>query len=254
MAFARRAQSQPPTAPRRELAERLDQATETSRQLSELAIQMHLSLTAALNRLQGVEVDPDRTTAAVRRRLSARIPLEARIYLLFVTRALSTDGLEEYMAFSQSDPARWFRRTTGAGYQRGIAAALAAFETRFSAWMEERDLPGSREQAEEEGRLFGSTRLDQECFPKALRRDSACEDVACEASTAAFLRECLDASKPTPGQCTQVPASSDFRASIQWYLKVCGRFGRADRFCRALVRGLQDHCERRKQPAAAEPS
>jgi hypothetical protein len=254
MAFARRAQSQPPTALRQQLAARLDQATETSQQLIAPAVEMNLSLTTALNRLQVGTVDPDRTTAVIRRRLSARIPPEARTYLLFVTRALSTDEVEEYRAFSQSDPARWLRRTSRAGYQQGVAAALGAFAASFSAWREQRDLPQSREAAEEEGRLFGDKRLDQECLPQALRRDGACEDVVCEASTAAFLSECLDASQPTPAQCAQVPASSDFRASIQWQFKVCGRFRRADRFCRALMRRLQAYCEQREQPTAAEPS
>jgi hypothetical protein len=253
-AFARRSQSQSPTALRQQLAVRLDEATETSQEMIALTAETNLSLTIALNRLQGVKVDPDRASAAIHRRLSARIPLEARTYLRFVTRTLSTDEVEQYIAFSQSDPARWFRRTSRAGYQQRIAAALAAFTTRFYAWMEQRDLPQSREEAAADGRLFGARRLDQECLPQALRRDSACEDVVCEASTATFLSKCLDASHPTPEQCTQVPTSSDMRVSLQWQLKVCGRFRRADRFCRALMRSLQAHCERRKQPTAAEPS
>jgi hypothetical protein len=253
MAFARRVRSQPPTRQRQQLAEGLEQATETSQGLTLIAIAMNLSLTTALNRVQGVTVHPDQTAATIRRRLSGVTPAEARIYLLFLTRTFSMKEVEEYVAFSQSDPARWFRRAYRDGYQQGIADALSAFEASFSAWMEQRDLPQSREAAEAEGRLYGTGRQDHECLPQTLRRDGDCEDVVCEASTGAFLSECLDASQPTPGYCSRMPASSDVRASLQWRLRVCGRFRRADRFCRALMSETQAHCEQRRQPTAAEP-
>jgi hypothetical protein len=254
MAFARRIRSQPPTPQRRQLAERLDEATETSRGLTFITTEMNLSLTTALDRVQGVTADPDQRATAIRRRLSGVISTEARTYLLFLTRTFSMKEVEEYVAFSQSDPARWLRRASRVGYQQGIADALRAFEASFSGWVEQRDVARSREMAEAEGRLYGTGKQDHECLPQALRREGDCEDVVCQASTKAFLSKCLEASQPTPGQCNRVPASSQARASRQWRLRVCGRLRRGDRFCRALMSDIQAHCEQRKQPTAAEPS
>ena len=145
--------------------------------------------------------------------------------------------VEKYLEFSQSDPARWFRRNSRAGYQKGIATALSAFATSFSAWIEQRDAPQSRESAKADGRLYGAKRLDQECLTQALRLDGKCEDVVCKASSAAFLSGCLRASQSTPQQCDSVPAASDTKASTQWRLKVCRRFRRTSRSTATRSRG-----------------
>lgn len=254
MAFAQRIRSQPPTPQRRQLAEGLDEVTETSLGLTFITTEMSLSLTLALDRVQGATVDPGQRAAAIRRRLSRVIPNEARTYLLFLTRTFSMQEVEEYVAFSKSDPARWFRRASREGYQRAMAGALRAFEASFAAWAEQRDIPQSRTAAETEGRLYGAGRQDHECLPQALRRDGDCEDVVCQAGTAAFIRECLEASQPTPVQCKRVPTSAQARTSRQWRIRACLRLRRADRFCRALMSEIRAQCEQRKQPTAAEPS
>jgi hypothetical protein len=175
MAFARRARSQPPTPQRRQLAEGLEEATETSQGLTFIAIAMNLSLTTELNRVQGVAVDPDRTTATIRRRLSGVIRAEARTYLLFLTRTFSMKEVEEYVAFSQSDPARWFRRASRDGYQQGIADALSAFEASFSKAARQRrrraasTVPGDRTTSALHGRFDATATARTWCARPAPR-------------------------------------------------------------------------------------
>jgi hypothetical protein len=59
-----------------------------------------------------------------------------------------------------------------------------------------------------------------------------------------FLRTCLDASRPTPGFCDDVPRQFEFMKSAQWQLQQCRHYGLPpEKQCGQLFQQVQQFCE-----------
>jgi hypothetical protein len=61
-----------------------------------------------------------------------------------------------------------------------------------------------------------------------------------------FMRACLDASRPTPGFCDEVPRRLEFVRSAEWELQQCKRYGLSpEKQCQQLFQQVQQFCEER---------
>jgi hypothetical protein len=58
------------------------------------------------------------------------------------------------------------------------------------------------------------------------------------------MRMCLEASRPTPGFCDEVPKATEFMKSAEWRLKQCRQAGLGgDNNCQNLFTPVQQFCE-----------
>jgi hypothetical protein len=61
-----------------------------------------------------------------------------------------------------------------------------------------------------------------------------------------FTRTCLEASRPTPGFCRDVPKPTEFMKSGEWRTAQCRRVDlSSDSYCPLLFQPVQEFCERK---------
>ena len=95
-----------------------------------------------------------------------------------------------------------------------------------------------------EGRSVGNTTDNQGCVDESLSRYKKEPGMTSVISNTIFMRTCLEASKPTPGFCDQVPKSTEFMKSADWRLKQCRLAGlQSDNNCQNLFTPVQQFCE-----------
>ena len=96
----------------------------------------------------------------------------------------------------------------------------------------------------EEGTNFGRGTDNQGCVDEALSRYKKEPGFTSILSNTIFMQTCLDASKPTPGFCDDVPRASEFMKSAQWRLQQCRSVGlQRDQNCQSLFAPVQQYCE-----------
>ena len=114
-------------------------------------------------------------------------------------------------------------------------------------WSRNKDkLMGRAKEVMTEGREFGRNTDNQGCVDETLARYKKEPGFASGISASIFSRACLDASRPTPGFCTDVPRPTEFIKSGQWRVEQCRRADlSSDSYCQQLFQPVQEFCERR---------
>ena len=114
-------------------------------------------------------------------------------------------------------------------------------------WSRNKDkLMGRAKEVMTEGREFGRNTDNQGCVDETLARYKKEPGFASGISASIFSRACLDASRPTPGFCTDVPGPTEFIKSGQWRVEQCRRADlSSDSYCQQLFQPVQEFCERR---------
>ena len=106
------------------------------------------------------------------------------------------------------------------------------------AWM------AKAKEVAEEGKRFGETADNQGCVDEGVNRYKKAPGITAVISNTVFMRMCLEASKPTPGFCDEVPRATEFMKSAEWRLKQCRQAGlQSDSNCQNLFTPIQQFCE-----------
>ncbi len=111
-------------------------------------------------------------------------------------------------------------------------------------WMRNKDALMSRaKEVVTEGKDFGSHSDNQGCVDETLNRYKKEPGFGSAISTSIFMRTCLDASKPTPGFCNDVPGKTEFMKSAKWRADQCRKAGLAgDNYCQQIFQPIQEFC------------
>lgn len=107
-----------------------------------------------------------------------------------------------------------------------------------------RELIQAGKDAVREGSAVGKKTDNQGCLDEALSRYRQNQGFAGGISSGLFLTGCLDASRPTPGFCDEVPKPTEFIRAAQWQIRKCEGAGLPDQYCRQLYAQVQQFCER----------
>jgi hypothetical protein len=96
-----------------------------------------------------------------------------------------------------------------------------------------------------EGRDFGRSTDNQGCVDESISRYKREPGFTAVISNSIFTRACLEASRPTPGFCSDVPKATEFMKSAEWRASQCRRVDLAsDSYCQQLFQPVQEFCER----------
>jgi hypothetical protein len=119
-------------------------------------------------------------------------------------------------------------------------------------WSRNKDkLMGRAKEVMTEGREFGRNADNQGCVDETLARYKKEPGFASAISSSIFSRACLDASRPTPGFCNDVPRQTEFIKSGKWRVEQCRRVDlSSDSYCQQLFQPLQEFCERKSRTAS----
>jgi hypothetical protein len=118
-------------------------------------------------------------------------------------------------------------------------------------WMRNKDaLIGRAKEVAAEGKDFGRHVDNQACVDEMIVRYKKDPGFTTAISQSVFLRSCLDASRPTPGFCDNVPVETEFMKTAEWRLQQCRRADLTqDNYCQSLFKPVQDFCKRGGAPA-----
>lgn len=116
-------------------------------------------------------------------------------------------------------------------------------------WMRNKDaLMARAKEVATEAKDFGSQSDNQGCVDESIARYKREPGLRNGISNGIFMRICLDASRPTPGFCDEVPRVTDFMKSARWRIQQCERIGLAqDSYCQQLFQQVQSFCEERNR-------
>jgi hypothetical protein len=125
----------------------------------------------------------------------------------------------------------------------GIAAAVGLF---FVARKYGPALLEAGKHSMEEGREYGRRTDNEGCLNEAVARHSRADGLGAVISNNIFFRACLEASRPTPHFCDDVPRPTEFMKSAHWQLDECKRYGLStENQCGQLFQQVQQFCELR---------
>jgi len=113
-------------------------------------------------------------------------------------------------------------------------------------WSRNKDrLMGRAKEVMTEGREFGRNADNQGCVDESISRYKKEPGFSSAISTSIFSRACLDASRPTPGFCNDVPKPTEFVKSGQWRVEQCRKVDlSSDSYCQQMFQPVQEFCER----------
>jgi hypothetical protein len=112
-------------------------------------------------------------------------------------------------------------------------------------------LMGRAKEVMTEGRDFGRNTDNQGCMDETVSRYKKEPGFSNAISTTIFTRACLDASRPTPGFCDDVPQPTEFIKSGQWTKEQCSRVGlSSDRYCQQVFQPEQAFCAKGTRKSA----
>jgi hypothetical protein len=113
-------------------------------------------------------------------------------------------------------------------------------------WSHNKDALIARGKAQiTEGRNTGLATDNQGCVDQSVLRYKAEPGFAGAIAASLFMQTCLEASRPTPGFCDEVPKQIEFMKSSQWRFEQCKRVGlSSDQYCQQLFAPVQRFCER----------
>jgi hypothetical protein len=96
-----------------------------------------------------------------------------------------------------------------------------------------------------EGRNVGLTTDNQGCVDQSILRYKAEPGFTSVIAANLFLQTCLEASRPTPGFCDEVPREIEFMKSGEWRTAQCKRVDLPSQpYCQQLFAPVQRFCER----------
>ena len=99
-------------------------------------------------------------------------------------------------------------------------------------------------QAMDEGREFGRHTDNDGCLAEGVARTKRESGFSAAIARDLSLRACLEASRPTPGFCTGVPARNELIKSATWQAQKCRDAGLdADSYCSQLFSEVQQFCD-----------
>ncbi len=119
-------------------------------------------------------------------------------------------------------------------------------------WSRNKDkLIGQVKQSMTEGREYGRTTDNQGCVDESLSRYKKDPGFGSAISTNLFNKACLEASRATPGFCTDVPRPTEFMKSGQWRAAQCRKVAlSSDNYCQQLFQPVQEFCERKPRASS----
>ena len=98
----------------------------------------------------------------------------------------------------------------------------------------------------EEGQEYGRRTDNEGCVNEAVARHAHASGLGDMIGNGIFMRACLEASRPTPRFCDDVPNRFEFMKSAQWQLDECKRYGLSPQSqCAQLFQQVQQFCEER---------
>src|SRR5688572_26680592 len=96
-----------------------------------------------------------------------------------------------------------------------------------------------------EGQDAGRKSDNQECVNQSISRYKREPGFTSSLETSIFMQSCLQASRPTPGFCDDVPKQTEFMKTAEWRLDQCRRVElSSDNYCQQLFTPVQRFCER----------
>ena len=102
-----------------------------------------------------------------------------------------------------------------------------------------------------EGRDFGRNTDNQGCVDESMSRYKKEPGFTSAISTSLFTRACLDASRATPGFCSDVPKPTEFIKSGQWRVEQCRSADlSSDSYCQQLFQPVQEFCQRKARASS----
>jgi hypothetical protein len=97
-----------------------------------------------------------------------------------------------------------------------------------------------------EGTEYGRRTDNEGCLNEAVARQARIKGIAEVVKNGIFMRSCLEASRPTPGFCDDVPGRMEFMRAARWQLDQCKRHGLTqEQQCGQLFQQVQQFCEMR---------
>lgn len=113
-------------------------------------------------------------------------------------------------------------------------------------WSRNKDkLVGRIKEVAAEGREFGRNTDNQGCVDETVSRYKKEPGFTAAISNSLFTRACLDASRPTPGFCSDVPKATEFMKSAEWRKAQCSRIDlSSDSYCPQMFQPVQEFCEK----------
>src|SRR5258708_9654672 len=122
----------------------------------------------------------------------------------------------------------------------GIGAGVYYVSRNKDAWLAKGKADAS------EGRDFGRSSDNQGCVDESISRYKKEPGFGSAISNSIFMQSCLDASRPTPNFCADVPKVTEFMKSAEWRADQCRKTDlSSDRYCQQLCQHVQQFCERR---------
>ena len=104
-----------------------------------------------------------------------------------------------------------------------------------------------------EGRDFGRNTDNQGCVDESISRYKKEPGFTSAISTSIFTRACLDASRATPGFCSDVPKPTEFMKSAEWRAAQCRRVDLSkDSYCQQMFQPVQEFCQRGAGKSSSE--
>lgn len=114
-------------------------------------------------------------------------------------------------------------------------------------WMRNKDaLIGRAKEVATEAKDFGGHSDNQGCVDEGVARYKKEPGFTSAISATMFMQMCLDASRPTPGFCDNVPKPREFVKTSEWRRDQCSRVNLSDdHYCQQLFQPVQTFCEKR---------
>ena len=130
----------------------------------------------------------------------------------------------------------------------GLLMVVGAIAAGVYWWSHNKDALIARGKAQvTEGHNVGLTTDNQGCVDQSISRYKTDPGIAGVIAANLFMQTCLQASKPTPGFCDEVPRETEFVKSGQWRLAQCNRVDlSSDQYCQQLFAPVQRFCEKSK--------
>jgi hypothetical protein len=97
-----------------------------------------------------------------------------------------------------------------------------------------------------EGTEYGRRTDNEGCLNEAAARHARVNGFTDFVRNGVFMESCLNASRPTPGFCDDVPYETEFLKGAAWQSRQCKRFGlKPEQQCGQLFQGVQRFCDKR---------
>jgi hypothetical protein len=101
-----------------------------------------------------------------------------------------------------------------------------------------------------EGVEYGRRTDNEGCLNEAVARQARADGFADMVKNNVFMRACLEASRPTPAFCDDVPRQTEFMKAIAWQSRQCQHYGLPpEKQCGQLFQQVQQFCELRRTRA-----